>query len=58
MTNPEMQVQENRDLAAKYNIRSIPTVLVFKDGEVVDQIVGTVSRQVLAEKLRVYTEDV
>lgn len=55
-TVAKVNVDENQGLAQKYNIRSIPTVLVFKDGEVVDQIVGTVSRQVLIEKLNIYTE--
>jgi len=55
-TVAKINVDENQSLAQKYNIRSIPTVLVFKDGEVVDQIVGVVSRQVLIEKLNIYTE--
>lgn len=55
-TVAKLNVDENKSLTQKYNIRSIPTVLVFRDGEVVDQIVGIVSRQVLAEKLRVVTE--
>ncbi len=55
-TVAKVNVDENKSLAEKYNIRSIPTILVFQDGEVVDQVVGTVSRQVLIEKLNIYTE--
>ena len=55
-TVTKVNVDENQGLAQKYNIRSIPTVLVFKDGEVVDQIAGVVSKQVLIEKLTIHTE--
>ena len=48
----KVNVDDNPHLAAQYGIRSIPTVLLFKAGQVVDQTVGVVSRQVLAEKLR------
>ena len=40
-----------QDLAVKYGVRSIPTILFMKDGEVVDQIIGANSKQALAEKL-------
>ena len=43
-------VEENEDLAAEFGIRNIPTVLFFKNGEVVDKVVGAVSRQVFEEK--------
>lgn len=36
----KMNVDENRETSAEYNIMSIPVVFVFKDGKVVDQIVG------------------
>ena len=48
----KVNVDDNPHLAAQYGIRSIPTVLLFKEGQVVDQTVGVVSKQVLAEKLR------
>ena len=47
-----VNVDDNPHLAAQYGIRSIPTVLLFKEGQVVDQTVGVVPKQVLAEKLR------
>jgi thioredoxin 1 len=48
----KVNVDDNPHLAAQYGIRSIPTVLLFTKGQVVDQTVGVVPKQVLAEKLR------
>ena len=48
----KVNVDDNPHLAAQYGIRSIPTVLLFKEGRVVDQSVGVVPKQVLAAKLR------
>jgi thioredoxin 1 len=39
-------------LAVQYGIRSIPTLLLFKECQVVDQVVGVVPKHVLVEKLR------
>jgi thioredoxin 1 len=47
-----VNVDDNPHLAAQYGIRSIPTVLLFKDGQLMDQTVGVVPKQILAEKLR------
>ena len=41
----------NPEVSAKYGIRSIPTLLVFKDGEIVDKQIGAVPKGVLAQKL-------
>ena len=40
-----------QDLAVKYGIRSIPTILIIRDGEIVDQVVGASSKQALADKI-------
>ena len=37
-------VEENEDLALKFGIRNIPTILFFKDGQVVNKLVGAVSK--------------
>ncbi len=47
----KVDVDGNQQIAMKYGIRSIPTLLVFKDGKVVEQIVGAAPKKMLAEKL-------
>lgn len=49
----KVNVDEARDLAVKYNVRSIPFLLFFKGGEVKDQIVGAgVTKEQLKAKLQ------
>lgn len=47
----KLNVDENPQVAGKYGIRSIPTLLVFKGGQIVDKQVGAVPQSVLAQKL-------
>lgn len=47
----KLDVDTNPSISAKFGIRSIPTLLVFKNGEVVDKQVGAVNKSVLAKKL-------
>jgi len=47
----KVDVDTNQEIAAKYGIRNIPTILFFKDGEVVDKVVGVVPKEQLVEKL-------
>lgn len=47
----KLDVDNNPQVAMQYGIRSIPTLLYFKDGQVVDQLIGAASKKVLASKL-------
>ena len=47
----KLNVDHNSDVSVKYGIRSIPTLLIFKGGEVVDQIVGAVPKTHLTKQL-------
>jgi len=46
----KMNVETNALTPIKYDIRNIPTILFFKDGEIVDRQVGMLPKQVLSEK--------
>ncbi|MBL6646335.1 MAG: thioredoxin [Flavobacteriaceae bacterium] len=47
----KVDVDAHQEFAAKYGVRNIPTVLVFKDGELVDRKVGVSPKQVYAEAI-------
>ena len=47
----KVNTDDEQDLAVKYGIRSIPTIIFFKNGEVVDQMVGASSKAAIAEKI-------
>jgi thioredoxin 1 len=47
----KLNVDQNANISMKYGIRSIPTILFFKNGEVVDRTVGAVPKNQLATKL-------
>lgn len=48
----KINVDENTDLAVKFGIRSIPTMMVFKNGEKVEQLIGLKNKKELSEKLK------
>lgn len=47
----KLNVDENPEVSMKYGIRSIPTILVIKNGEVVDKLVGAASKQAFVNKI-------
>jgi len=51
LTIAKVNIDENNEIAAQYNIRAIPTMLVFKGGQQVDQIVGLLPKAALKSKL-------
>lgn len=48
----KMNVDENPATPSRYGIRGIPTVIIFKDGQVFDQIVGAVSKSRVEEMIK------
>ena len=47
----KMNIDDHPSTPGKYSVRAIPTILLFKDGEVVDQVVGLVSKAKLGEMI-------
>lgn len=47
----KLDVDDNQETAAKYGVMSIPTLLIFKNGEVVDKVVGFQPKEALASVL-------
>lgn len=48
----KIDVDDNEDIARKYNVMSIPTVLVFENGELINTIVGLKSREFLVDQFK------
>lgn len=47
----KVDVDHNQQVAMQYGIRSIPTLLFFKDGQVVDQVIGATTKKALSDRL-------
>jgi len=50
-TVAKLNVDDHQEVTARYGIQSIPTLMLFRNGRVVDQVVGTVPKTVLAQRL-------
>ncbi|MGS0747425.1 thioredoxin [Halpernia sp. GG3] len=50
----KVDVDNNQQISMDYGIRNIPTVLIFKNGEVVEKLVGVSPKEVIAEKLQAH----
>jgi thioredoxin 1 len=46
----KLDVDSNQQTAMRFNVRSIPTILFFKDGKLIDQVIGAVPRAQLEQK--------
>src|SRR5919205_686613 len=49
----KLNVDDNPQTAARFQIASIPTMLIFKDGQLIDRLIGAQSKDVIAEHLQV-----
>jgi thioredoxin 1 len=47
----KVNTDENQEIAIKYGIRSIPTLGIFKGGEIVDGVIGAIPKQAIKEKV-------
>ncbi len=52
VTVTKLNVDENRETAARFGIRSIPTILFFKDGSQVEQIIGALPKSAIKAKVQ------
>ena len=50
----KLNVDDNKRTAAQFRIQSIPTLLIFKDGQLVDRLVGAQPKQVIASRLNAH----
>jgi thioredoxin 1 len=53
----KLNIDDFVQVATQYNIQAIPTLLFFKDGQVVDQSVGVVRKEAIAEKLNTLVQE-
>jgi len=54
VTVGKLDVDANPHVSARYGVRSIPSILIFKDGELVDTVVGAVPKPHLEQKIQQY----
>ena len=54
ITFGKLNTDENQDIAARYQVQAIPTLLIFKDGKLADRKVGALPKKALADELTRY----
>ncbi|RRJ96549.1 thioredoxin [Opitutaceae bacterium TAV4] len=52
VTIAKVNVDDNGELAAQYGVRAIPTMLLFKDGQLADTLVGMMQKDVIKQKIQ------
>ncbi|MFA5953420.1 MAG: thioredoxin [Candidatus Pacearchaeota archaeon] len=50
----KINVDDNSELASKFNISSIPNLILFKDGKIVEQLIGARTHEEIAEVIKIY----
>ncbi len=50
----KLNVDENQKIAEKFNIMSLPTILIFKDGKIMESLIGAQPAEILIEKINYY----
>lgn len=50
----KINIDENTKTPANYNVRGIPTMILFKDGKVMDQLVGNQEKKIILNKIKKY----
>ena len=51
-------IDDNEAIATKYNVQAIPTILIFRDGEIIERFTSIVSQATLEEKLNELTQSI
>jgi thioredoxin 1 len=51
----KLDIDSAPDIAAKYNVMSVPTFIIFKEGKEVDRIMGAIPKDAILEKIKVHT---
>ncbi len=54
ITFGKLNTDENQDIAARFQVQAIPTLLIFKDGKLADRKVGALPKKALADELTRY----
>ncbi len=50
----KVDVDNNPGVATRYGVRSIPTLILFKNGQIVEQVMGALSKQALVQKIQTH----